>query len=71
MKIATYEGVIENGKVRLIENIRLPEKRKVYIIIPDLEEQPIAHIGSPRLLHPEQMDDFKKEVLEETNDASL
>ncbi|HEY7915085.1 MAG TPA: hypothetical protein VIG62_24470 [Blastocatellia bacterium] len=71
MKGTTYEGVVENGKVRLPENIRLPEKAKVYVVVPDAESQPIAYIGSPRLLHSEQAGDFKKEVIEEINDAGI
>jgi hypothetical protein len=31
----------------------------------------VAYIGTPRLAHPEQAEDFKKEVIEEASDASL
>lgn len=71
MKVATYEGIVENGQVRLPAKVRLPEKVKVYVVIPDVEAQPVAYIGSPRLAHPEQAEDFKKEVIEDINDASL
>jgi hypothetical protein len=43
----------------------------VYVVVPDAESQPIAYIGSPRLLHSEQAGDFKKEVIEEINDAGI
>lgn len=66
MKVTTLQGTVENGQIRLPANVRLPEKAKVYIIIPDLEVTPIAYIGSPRLVRPEQAADFQKEVIEET-----
>jgi len=71
MKVTTYEAIIEHGQVRLPADVRLPEKTKVYVVVPDIEIQPVAYIGSPRLAHPEQADDFKKQVTEDTSDASL
>ena len=66
MKVTTLEGKVENGQIKLPENIHLPEKRTVYVIIPDMEEIPATYIGSPHLLHPEQATDFRKEVIEES-----
>jgi hypothetical protein len=71
MKVTTFEGVVEHGQIRLPAGVRLPDKAKVYIVVPDLEIQPVAYIGSPRLAHPEQIADFKKEVVEETHNAGL
>jgi hypothetical protein len=71
MGIATFEGIVENGQIRLPAAVRLPERTKVYVLIPDVEVQPIAYIGSPRLVHPEQAADFQKEVFEEPSDADL
>ena len=66
MSVATIEGIIENGQVRLPPNIQLPERAKVFVVIPDLVQPPItAHVRSPRLLHPEQAADFTKRVVEE------
>ena len=65
MRVATFEGIVENGQIRLPATVRLPEKAKVYVVIPDVEIQTVAYIGSPRLVHPEQAADFKKEVVEE------
>jgi hypothetical protein len=66
MQITTYQGIVEkNGDVRLPENIHLPEKTKVYVIVPALEMQPLSYISTPHLAHPEQASDFKKEVIEE------
>ena len=72
MEIATYQGIVEkNGEVRLPENVHLPEKTRVYVIVPNLAVQPISHIATPHLAHPEQAEDFKKEVIEEQNDAGV
>jgi len=65
MQVITYEGIVENGQIRLKSGIRLPEKTKVYIVIPDLDPSKVIHIHSPRLAHPEQAADFKMEVIEE------
>ena len=71
MKIATFEAIVENGQIRLPPSIRLPEKAKVYVVIPGLEVPSAAYIGSPRLARPEQASDFQKEVIEGDVDARL
>jgi hypothetical protein len=62
MQVMTYEGIIENGEVRLIPNVSLPEKTRVYVVVPSMEVTHFARILSPRLAHPEQAADFVKEV---------
>jgi hypothetical protein len=71
MAVVTLEGVIENGQIRLPAHLHLRDKTKVYILIPDFEAKQVARIPSPRLLHPEQADDFKKEVVEVKPNAGL
>lgn len=71
MKVTALEGIVENGQIRLSATVRLPERAKVYVVIPDVDVQTGVYIGSPRLVHPEQAADFKKEVVEELPDASL
>ncbi|MEK6284727.1 MAG: hypothetical protein AABO57_03200 [Acidobacteriota bacterium] len=71
MKVTTYEGLVENGRIRLPADARLPDKARVYVIVPDVETPPIAYVGSPRFAHPEQTEHFRKEVLEENNDARV
>jgi hypothetical protein len=60
----TFEGFIEDGQIKLKTNIQLPDKIKVYVIVPDLEVEQVVHILSPRLAHPEQVADFKVEIVE-------
>jgi len=62
MRVATFEGFVENGQIRLPMSIRLPEKARVYVVVPDLEVPSVPYIGSPRLVHPEQAADFVKKV---------
>ena len=71
MGVMTFEGIVEKGQIRLPATVRLPERAKVYVVVPDIEVQALVYIGSPRLVHPEQAADFKKEVVEELPDASL
>jgi hypothetical protein len=71
MGVTTFEAIVENGQIRLPVHVRLPEKAKVYVIAPDVEMRPSASIASPRLLHPEQADDFKMEIVEEDRDAGV
>ena len=70
MKIATYEATVENGQIKLSEPVRLPERAKVYVVVPGVEEAPRFHVASPRLARPEQAVDFVKEVTREPRDAS-
>lgn len=71
MSISTYEGIVENGVIRLRENVTLPEKATVYVVIPDTEPAPRAKVYSPRLVHREQAADFVQEIIEVDADADL
>jgi len=37
MAVIAYQGTVENGQVRLASDIQLPDKTKVYVIIPEAE----------------------------------
>ncbi|MFY9226532.1 MAG: antitoxin AF2212-like protein [Blastocatellia bacterium] len=65
MKLATYEAVVENGQIKLLENIELPEKAKVYVIIPEEKVLETVYIRSPRLVDKSKLADFHKEMIEE------
>ncbi|MEK7729485.1 MAG: hypothetical protein AAB354_13805 [candidate division KSB1 bacterium] len=71
MQISTFEGTVDNGVIKLLHNLHLPDKTKVYVIVPDLEPKAVSYIYSPRLKHPEQIVDFQKEMIEITSDAQL
>jgi hypothetical protein len=70
-KLVTYEGVVENGHVALPENASIPEKTRVYVLVPDGKPCQAPNIASPRLAHPEQAKDFEIQVIEETTDTAV
>ena len=67
-KLATYEGVVENGHVTLPPDADIPEKTLVYVLVPDADSKRTFRIPSARLAHPEQAKDFVKEVVIENSD---
>ena len=71
MNVSTIEDIVENGQIRLLGNMALPEHAKVYVVVPGLDTTPAARILSPRLVHPEQAVDFVKQVFEVPADAQL
>jgi len=38
MQVTTFQGEIENGQVRLTTDVRLPDKTKVYVVVPEFEQ---------------------------------
>jgi hypothetical protein len=71
MAIATFEGVVKDGQIRLRGNVTLPEDSEVYVVIPDFETVRRTHVPSPHLVHPEQAADFAKQVIQVADDANL
>ncbi len=71
MKVTAFKGIVENGQIRLPIGVKLPEWAEVYVIVLNIESSPTAYIGSPRLVHKEQIEDFRMEVIEEAQDAGL
>ncbi len=67
MRLATFEGYVENGRIRLAGDERLPEKAHVYVVVTETEaKSEIAYsVRSPRLARPEQAALFVKEVAED------
>ena len=64
MSVITLEGIVEQGQIRLKRDIHLPDHTKVYIIVPETEIEGLARILSPRLARPEQIADFKMQIVE-------
>ncbi len=71
MKLAAFEGVVDNDAVRLPSHVHLPNRTRVFVVVPEAEGRRTAAVLSPRLAHPEQASDFKKEILEESSDAGV
>jgi len=71
MQVTAIEGVVENGRIRLREAVSLAENTRVYVIVADMAAGPLPQIRSPRLAHPEQAGDFRKQIVEVPDDAQL
>jgi hypothetical protein len=77
MSIATYEGVVEKGKIRFAAGVKLPENAKVYVIVTDtsidvkISEKKAVQILSPRLKRRSQAARFKLTVTEERPNAKI
>ena len=71
MHVATFEGVVEQGQIRLAAGVSLPENARVYVIVPGMQSEGPARVASPRLVHPEQAVDFEMDVSSDTSDASV
>jgi len=39
MPVTTFPGTVEGGQVKLAANVHLPEKTKVYVVVPDFDEK--------------------------------
>ncbi len=70
-RLATYEGIIENGRVRLPPNVGIPEKTRVYVLVTDTENLTVPYVASPHLANREQVKDFEKRIIEDTIDADV
>ena len=70
MSMRTYEGIVVDGKVRLPADVHLPEQTRVLVSLPDESPAQPHRIHSPRLVHPEQAEDFVMNV-EEVPDAGV
>jgi hypothetical protein len=71
VKVTTYEATVENGQIKLDEAVRLPERARIYVVVPGDEEASGFHVGSPRLARRADAVDFAKEVVEESPDAGV
>jgi hypothetical protein len=64
MSVLTLEGTVENGQIRLQGDVHLPEKTRVFIVVPGMHVLKEARLYSPRLAYPEQAADFKLQIIE-------
>jgi hypothetical protein len=69
MGVVTVEGIVEDGQIHLKEGVRLLDGTKVCVIVPEAEKKPLGRIVSPWLVHPEEIGDFRMEVINERPDA--
>ncbi len=63
MNVTSFEGIVEKGQIKLPENVSVPERTKVYVVIPGSGQPSAPRLMSPRLLHPQQAKDFEITVI--------
>lgn len=62
MSVATFECRVENGTIRLPEGIHLPDRKVVYVVVPESEtKSDRAHAGF-RLAAPADAAKFEMNV---------
>jgi hypothetical protein len=71
MSVSTFEGIVERGEIRLPPGVRLPENAKVYVVVPSSGVELPARLASPRLVRPEEANDFRMTVTEAPGDAGV
>jgi len=67
MSLATFEAVVENGQIKLPENVHVPERTRVYVVVPGPVDPGVAKVMSPRLADPKQAKDFDMTVMNHLN----
>lgn len=70
-KLATYEGVVENGHVTLPPEADIPDNTRVYVLVPDAGALRTHKIMSPRLAHQEQAKDFELQIIDDAGHADV
>ena len=70
-EIRTYEGIVEEGQIRLKGDVRLPEKTKVLVVIQDGNADRAPRAITPHLAKRSQAKDFRLEVTEVSPDAGV
>ena len=62
MSVTTFEGVIENGQVRLPAGVMLPERNTVYVIVPGSDSPLERAYAGFRLANPADAAKFEMKV---------
>lgn len=73
MNVLTLEGLVEDGRIRLLDGATLPDKTRVFVVVPG-EDPQLPRIRSPRLADPRLAGEFTMQVTklrEDHSDAEL
>jgi hypothetical protein len=62
MSVTTFEGVIENGRVQLPQGVSLPERKIVYVIVPETDTPTERTHSGLRLTNPADAAKFEMKV---------
>lgn len=64
-QLAIYEGIIENGHVKLRTDAGIPDKTRVYVVVPNSEVISVPYVASPHLANRGQAKDFEMRIIEQ------
>ena len=62
MSVTAFEGVVENGRVRLPAGVVLPERQAVFVVVPDATPTPAGRVPGVRLADPSDAAKFEMTV---------
>jgi len=71
MKGTTYEATVQDGRVVLPQEAHIPDKTRVYVVVPDADDAHRVRMMTPRLVHRDEAADFTMQVELEGDDARL
>jgi hypothetical protein len=62
MSVTTFEGIIENGRVRLPEGVVLPEQQTVFVVVPNTNPPTTKKLPRLRMTNPDDAAKFEMKV---------
>jgi predicted DNA-binding antitoxin AbrB/MazE fold protein len=62
MSVITYEAIVKDGVLQLLEPVHLPENTRVYVVVPEAERETCLVIRAPRLKDRNRASEFTMEV---------
>ncbi len=62
MSVTTFEGVVENGQVRLPAGVVLAEQQIVFVVVPDADQPVTRKLPGVRLADPADATKFEMKV---------
>jgi hypothetical protein len=62
MSVTTFEGVVENGLVRLRAGVVLPEQQTVFVVVPNAIPPATRKLPGVRLTNPDDAAKFEMKV---------
>jgi hypothetical protein len=62
MPVITFEAIVENGQVRLSPEVVLPERQRVFVVVPDAVASPTHKLPGVRLADPSDAAKFEMKV---------
>lgn len=71
MKGTTYEATVQDGRVVLPEDAHIPDNTRIYVVVPADADSSRVRMMSPRLVHPNEAENFTMQVEHEGDNVRL